>query len=295
MITFPEVHLQHQQLMVTLYGLYGREVGGSFPVSVLIAMLGDLGHDAPGVRSSVSRLKTKGVLHSVRTDGVAGYEISPEAMEIFIAGDERIFSSPRSQAHDPWVLAIFSVPESKRSRRHQLRKELGGLGFGMVSAGVWIAPAHVREEARRRMESQGLAEFVEFFTGEYGPEADMRAKVAQWWDLEFLETRLCEFLDLYGNSVVEWATVMGSTPDTAQAAMSPELCRDAFRYYVPMLTLWRRFPYRDPGLPLEYLPEGWKGVEARNVFQEMHRLIGPLAAQHARTLIHAATTAPQLV
>lgn len=295
MITIPEVPLQHQQLMVTLYGLYGREVGGSFPVSVLIAMLGDLGHDAPGVRSSVSRLKAKGVLHSVRTDGVAGYEISPEALEIFVAGDERIFSSPRSQADDPWVLAIFSVPESKRNRRHQLRKELGGLGFGMVSAGVWIAPAHVRQEALRRMESQGLAEYVEFFTGEYGPETDMRSKVAQWWDLEVVASRLAEFLDLYGNAVAEWVRVVGSTPETAQAVASPELRRDAFRYYVPMLTLWRRFPYRDPGLPLAYLPEGWKGVEARNVFQEVHRLIGPLAAQHARTLINAATEAPQLV
>src|SRR5687768_1687248 len=64
MITVPETHLRHQQLIVTLYGLYGRQVGGAFPVSVLISMLGDLGHDAPGVRSSVSRLKAKGVLNS---------------------------------------------------------------------------------------------------------------------------------------------------------------------------------------------------------------------------------------
>lgn len=295
MIAVPEVPLQHQQLMVTLYGLYGREVGGSFPVSVLIAMLGDLGHDAPGVRSSVSRLKAKGVLHSVRTDGAAGYEISPEALEIFVAGDERIFSPPRSQAGDPWVLAIFSVPESMRNRRHQLRKELGGLGFGMVSAGVWIAPAHVQEEARRRMESRGLAEFVEFFIGEYGAVNDMRSKVAQWWDLEVVDTRLSEFLDLYGSALAEWTAVVGSNPQAAREVATPELRRDAFRYYVPMLTLWRRFPYRDPGLPLAYLPEGWKGVEARNVFQEVHHLIGPLAAQHARTLIGTPAESPQLI
>ncbi|WP_367402515.1 PaaX family transcriptional regulator C-terminal domain-containing protein [Kocuria marina] len=295
MISVPDVPLRHQQLIVTLYGLYGREVDGSFPVSVLIALLGDLGHDAPGVRSSVSRLKAKGVLHSVRTDRGPGYEISPEAMEIFTAGDERIFSSPRSVPGDPWVLAIFSVPESQRNRRHQLRTELAGLGFGMVSAGVWIAPAHVRDEAQRRLESRGLGEFVEFFTGEYGPESDMRAKVTQWWDLEAIDTRLGQFLELYGDALEQWISLLGPDPVATHEKDADELRREAFRYYVPLLTLWRRFPYRDPGLPLDYLPLGWKGTEAQAVFQGVHRLIGPLAAEHARSLIGVPAKSAQLV
>lgn len=288
MITVPDTPLRHQQLIVTLYGLYGREVGGAFPVSVLISMLGDLGHDAPGVRSSVSRLKAKGVLNSVKANGVAKYEISPRAMEIFTAGDERIFSPPRSRVGDPWVLAIFSVPESLRHLRHQLRSELAGLGFGMVSAGVWIAPAYAREETARRLEGRGLAEFVEFFTGSYGDGTDMRAKVAQWWDLDALDAQLSDFLELYGNALTEWTNLVGTDPEVALATSTSEVRRDAFRYYVPMLTLWRRFPYIDPGLPMEYLPEGWKGPTARHLFQEAHRLIGPLAAEHARSLIGSA-------
>lgn len=70
MIAVPARLLPQQQLILTTYGLYGRRGGGRLPISVLIQMLGDLGHDARGVRSAVSQLKAKGVLTSVNNGGV---------------------------------------------------------------------------------------------------------------------------------------------------------------------------------------------------------------------------------
>ena len=107
--------------------------------------------------------------------------------------------------------------------------------------------------AKRRLAARDLAEYVEFFTGNYSAEGDMRSKVAKWWDLEALGVQISEFMDYYRNSLTDWTTYVGEDPAAALAASSEELRRDAFRYYVPMLTLWRRLPYRDPGLPLEYL------------------------------------------
>jgi phenylacetic acid degradation operon negative regulatory protein len=291
MIAVPAPPLRHQQLIMTIYGLYGRRGGGPLPVSVLIEMLGDLGHDAPGVRSAVSRLKAKGVLNSVKNGGMAKYELSPRSLEMVNEGDERIFAPYRGTPGGHWVLAIFSVPESMRERRHQLRTELTRLGFGSMGAGVWIAPSGVQEGARRRLAARGLAEYVEFFTGDYSAEGDMRSKVAQWWDLEALETQITEFMDFYARSLADWTALVGEDPEAALAASSAELRRDAFRYYVPMLTLWRRLPYSDPGLPLEYLPEGWQGPEARRIFFGVHRLIAPMAEAHARSLVEKAEAA----
>ena len=48
------VQPRHQQLIMTIYGLYAREEGGAIPVAALIRMLGDLGVEEAGVRSSVS-------------------------------------------------------------------------------------------------------------------------------------------------------------------------------------------------------------------------------------------------
>ncbi|MFI5085017.1 MAG: PaaX family transcriptional regulator C-terminal domain-containing protein [Actinomycetales bacterium] len=286
MIPLPAPQVRHQQLIVTIYGLYSRNPGDALPVSVLIAMLGDLGYDAPGVRSSVSRLKAKGVLHSVRPDTMAKYELSEHVMDVFREGDERIFAPEVPHADTGWVLAVFSVPESMRNRRHQLRAELTALGFGSVASGAWIAPATVHDQARQRLEAKGLGQFVDFFRGEYLADGAVRAKVAQWWDLSALDAQFSEFLALYGSALQEWSALVGEDPCAALAASDAGLRREAFKYYIPMLTLWRRFPYRDPGLPLEYLPEDWKGPAARKAFLATHRLIAPLAAAHAHELIH---------
>ena len=67
-----------RSLIVTLYGAYGRFMPGPVPVAELIRLLAAVGVDAPSVRSSVSRLKRRGLLLPARTaQGAAGYELSP--------------------------------------------------------------------------------------------------------------------------------------------------------------------------------------------------------------------------
>lgn len=295
MVTLPSPQVRHQQLIVTIYGLYSRNHGDALPVSVLIDMLKDLGYDAPGVRSSVSRLKAKGVLQSVRTDNVAKYELSEQVMDVFHEGDQRIFAPEAANPENGWVLVIFSVPETLRNRRHQLRGELSGLGFGSVASGVWIAPAAVLDQTKKRLEARGLSQFVDFFQGDYLVDGPMRPKVAQWWDLTALDEQFNDFLFHYGSAAQQWSALVGEDPASALAASTPELRREAFRYYIPMLTLWRRFPYRDPSLPLESLPEGWQGPAARKAFLATHRLIAPLAAAHAHDLMHSGNGAPSSV
>ncbi|MDP9906209.1 PaaX family transcriptional regulator [Arthrobacter bambusae] len=288
MLAVPAPPVRHQQLIVTIFGLYGRNAGDALPVSALISMLGTLGYDAPGVRSSVSRLKAKGVLKSVREDGVAKYRISESIRDVFREGDRRIFAPEQPVPLDAWVLAVFSVPESMRNRRHQLRSELSGLGFGSVASGVWIAPSQKLEQAKERLTSLGLIQFVDLFRSDYVFDGPMRPKISEWWDLKELDEEFTEFLELYKGAEKQWLELVGDDPQSALANSTEELRSDAFRYYIPMLTMWRRFPYRDPNLPADYLPEDWHGPAVRRSFQAVHRLAAPLAAAHARELIRGA-------
>lgn len=286
-IEIPTPAIRQQRVIVTLYGLYSREPGTALPVAALVALLTDLGYDAPGVRSAISRLKSKGVLHSVRIGNAAAYELSASLQSIFAEGDQRIFSERRSNGAHDWVLALFSVPEAQRHLRHQLRSLLGNLGFGTVAAGVWIASASVIDRTRELLAQQGLDEFVEFFRGDYLFSGDVKNRVAEWWDLDAVDALMAEFLEHYGNADRVWLRLVGEDPEKALREATPEICRDAFRFYIPMLTLWRRLPYRDPNLPLEYLPEGWKEPLARQSFVHTHRLIAPLAARHAQSVIRS--------
>jgi len=281
----PRPQVSYQHLIISLFGLYSRTPGTVMPVAALVSLLEDLGYDEPGVRSAISRLKAKGTLHAVPIQHVAAYELTESLRATFIEGDDRIFAERLPQYYSEWVLVLFSVPETQRKLRHQLRKLLSGLGFGTVAAGVWIANGRFMGQAQERLEEQGLLQYVQFFRGDYFFEGNVREQVAQWWDLDSIDDTLTEFLNVYGDAEQLWTAEVGSDPAIAFREATQEQCRDAFRYYVPMLTQWRRIPYEDPNLPDHYMPEGWKEPQARRIFARTHRLIASLAGRHARRVI----------
>jgi phenylacetic acid degradation operon negative regulatory protein len=252
---------QPRALIVTVYGLYAREHGGWLGVASLIRLLAEAGVDQPSVRSSISRLKRRGILVAERIDGVAGYALSAQARAILDEGDRRIFERRRATPDEGWVLAVFSVPETERDKRHQLRSRLSWLGFGTVSAGVWIAPAHLFGEARDALDRDGLAAYVDLFTAEYRAFADVRGQVPRWWDLDRLQALYQDFLADHGRLLTRYRR---------QRRIDD---RQAFADYVRALTAWRRLPYSDPGLAPELLPRGWQGVRAAETFFELRRLL----------------------
>lgn len=266
----------HQSLIITLFGLYRRTAATPIPVAALVSMLGALGYDQPGVRSAVSRLKSKGILESTPMDGVAAYDLAESVHATFDEGDQRIFAERPDRRTDDWVLVLFSVPESKRNLRHQLRKHLRELGFGTAASGVMIGAGQLLGQAQKRLKSVGLAEYAEFFRGEYFFEGEIRDQVAQWWDLDAVDNSLRRFLDTYSDAVQLWNQRLANE----NFRDFPELVLQAFQYYVVMLTAWRRLPYEDPNLPAIYLPNDWKEPAARAAFVGTHQLIGPLATRY---------------
>lgn len=267
----PPVELAPRQLILSLYGLYARAEGSWLSVASLIALMDALGVDGASVRSSVSRLKRRGVLESLRRDGRAGYALSDQAVELLSEGDVRIWSRPRATAADGWLVVVFSVPETEREKRHALRSTLTRLGFGTAAPGVWVAPGTAYAETARALQRQGLASYTEFFRGDYLGSGDVAARMREWWDLDQLEK-------LYDEFRVAWEPALSSSRRPG--------AREAFATYVPMLTAWRRLPYLDPGLPLAHLPADWAGIRAGEVFAGLDaRLRGP-AAEFALPVVH---------
>ena len=130
-----------RHLIVTVYGLYARSGGGWLSIAALIRLLAELGVDEPAVRSAISRLKRRGILEARRQEGSAGYQLSAEACAILREGDARIFRRRRAALADGWLLAVFSVPEAERHRRHVLRSELAsGWGSGWSRPGCGSCP-----------------------------------------------------------------------------------------------------------------------------------------------------------
>jgi phenylacetic acid degradation operon negative regulatory protein len=268
----PAADVQPRQLIVTVYGLYAREEHNWLSVAALVRLLADLGVDGQAVRSSVYRLKKRGILRSLAMSGSAGYALSGDALAILTEGDTRIFRAYRASAADGWVVAVFSVPERDREKRHELRTRLTRLGFGTVAPGVWVAPRHVAAEAEIVLARHGLGGYVDLFSGEHIGFADVSSKIGDWWDLAELTTLYGAFTDRFA-------------PVARRLARRPLTDRESFALYVPILTAWRQLPYLDPGLPLELLPRPWSGETAAALFAELNAQLAGPAHHHAMSVI----------
>lgn len=271
------VSRQPQQLIVTVFALYGREPLRAIAVSDLISLMADLGVDHQAVRSALTRLKKRQVLLSTRENGVASYVLNPDLEDVFREGDERIFSPRRSRPGDPWLLVAFSVPESKRHLRHRIRRILAQRGFGTVSSGLWIAPAFMVHHVRRQLDREGLLEFVEVFVAEHITSDHVEKKLTEWWDTSAL-------IELYAGFIASFEPVRTRWNGRHMSATDLPA---AFGDYVDTITAWRRLPFLDPGLPLEFLAEDWHGLSGERLFADIHRLLAEPARRHAQSVLGA--------
>jgi phenylacetic acid degradation operon negative regulatory protein len=260
---------QPRALIVTVYGLYGREAGGWLSIASLIRLMAGLGVDEPAVRSAISRLKQRGLLEPRRAGGAAGYGLTERGQAILAEGDMRIFERPRASIEDGWLIAVFSVPEEQRARRHTLRSRLAWLGFGSVAAGVWIAPARLAAQTRSVLAGDGLEGYVTLFTAGQLAFGDIGQEVSRWWDLDRLGQLYQAFIDAAAPVLARWQAGRG---DSGQA----------FADYVRVLTAWRRLPFLDPGLPADLLPADWRGARAAELFGQIRAQLGGPAGEYAR-------------
>jgi phenylacetic acid degradation operon negative regulatory protein len=268
------LYAEPRQLIVTIYGLYARDEKNWLPIAGLVRLMADLGVDGQAVRSSISRLKRRDTVRALQVHGVAGYALSPAMLDVLRAGDRRIFEHRGARLADGWVQVVFSVPETERARRHELRARLTGLAFGSVTPGVWIAPGPLADEVCAVLAGQGLDRYVDVFRGAhlgFGPVAD---RVRQWWDLPALHHDYRDFVSQF-------------RPLAGRVGRGGLVPVDAFAGYVRMLTAWRRLRYRDPGLPAEVLPARWAGRAATTLFDQLNAALRPIAHEHAMAVLHA--------
>ena len=164
----------------------------------------------------------------------------------------------------------FSVPESARTRCHQLRAHLSALGFGNVGARVWLAPARMKDSAERAIDELGLTSCCALFVGDHVGGQDLRTMLHASWDFEQLNHRYEQFLTRF-------------RPELEALRAGGEIePRRGFVIYLDVVNTWRQLAYRDPGLPAEVFDETWSAPEAGRLYDQL------IATVEGRALAHAA-------
>jgi phenylacetic acid degradation operon negative regulatory protein len=251
-------------LLRTFIGLFLRPLGGWISAADLVALAGDLGIPTAQARTGITRLKQKGLLLADRDDAI-GYRLNPAAVPMLERGDRRIFAMREMQDQDPWCLISFSIPESARSVRHQLRRRLQWIGAGTVSPALWMCPGHLQGEVELLLDELDARRWVTLFqAGAPQTAVPLVDAAADWWDLEALRTEHLAF----------------------QRSLDA-LPQEPFAAYVQLIDSWRVLPYVDPGLPPSMLPADWPGRRSFDEFARLSSTLADPALAHVRAVTGA--------
>lgn len=268
-----------RSLVLYVYGAFVRRLGGWISFSGLASLLQDLRVDASTVRAVITRMRHRGLVVPSRRAGVAGYALTPSAWAILEEGDRRIMAARQPTAlADGWVLVVFTIPESRRDARHQIRNSLTWLGFGTVAPGVWIAPRRLRQEGQAALAALAHSGYVEFFDVAPGELEHTRRLVARSWDLKALETMYTQFSTRWEPALRLWSS--DRRPDE----------RAAFVDCINAIADWRKLPFLDPGLPPEVLPAAWEGERATWIYFTLLGHLDAPALAYVRSIAYHVDT-----
>lgn len=241
-----------RSLLLTVLGEFVLPGGEPAWTGALVSALAEVGCEEKAARQALTRTAAEGLLTSERDGRRVRWHLTPRGHALLTEGTARIYGFGRSpQGWDGrWLVLAVSVPESQRQLRHTLRTRLTWAGLGSPTPGLWVTPDASKErEVAEVVSSLGVDAFS--FVGPFGSIGERARVVDQAWQLEELEGRYRAFLE-------DFRSTRTGTP------------AEAFRGQVLLVQAWRRFPFLDPGLPVELLPPNWPGSRATEVFHSRH-------------------------
>jgi phenylacetic acid degradation operon negative regulatory protein len=247
-----------QSLMLSFLGIYlaGRDIAVSS--GSVIELFSRVGVTEEAVRSTLSRMVKRGMLNRHKDGRRVYLGLTPHATEVLRDGAERIW---RTGVVDrdwdgSWTLVGFSMPDSRRNERHDLRSRLVWAGFGLLQNGLWIAPGS--RDAATIAAGLGLTGDVTVFTAQPAKPTESADLVAKAFDTDAIAARYDEFL-------ARWAV------DSPLKELPDDFARQLILH-----TDWLQLVRQDPHLPADLLAGDWPAIRAEELFRQ-------LAAQYGRT------------
>ena len=252
-----------QAMLFTLWGDYIVHRGGEIWVGSLIRIAAEFGLSELAVRSVLARMARAGWLEASRHGNRSFYRLTRRGRALIAEGASRIFR-PRRQTWDgQWHLVSYSIPESQRELRDQLRKRLSYLGFGLLAAGAWISPHDLEAEVAELADELGVERYVDQFRGAYLRPDEAPALAARVWPLAALA-------EAYRDFASRWRTMAAEV----EAGVSDAR---AFVLRFWLIHQYQRFFLEDPDLPAALVPADWPGNDAAGLFERLHARLAPSA------------------
>ncbi len=269
--------MRPQSLMFSFLGIYALDRRTAIYSGSVIDVFARLGVSEEAVRSTLARMVKRNLLERHRRGRKMYFALTPHAAEVLEDGRRRVWETGAVNRDwdGTWTVVGFSLPDSRRSTRHDLRSRLVWGGFGLLQSGLWIAPGakDVTEllasldHASPDNASLDLADHVTVLTARAFKPTEAADLVRKAFDIEQIAARYRAFLTRWDAS-----PPLPEEPD--------DLARQLLLH-----TDWLQLVRQDPHLPAEHLPGDWPAIRAEQVFQTLARDYQQRAAETAAAVL----------
>lgn len=260
-----------QSVIITLLGeLWPLGEPAHVPSMAIADVLSSIGISETATRSALSRMQRNGTLELHKSGRRTLYSIAADVATSIPGSTELTMGfgdSSRPWSGD-WTVVVFSVPESQRALRQNLRERLRWLGFGPVRDGVWVAPRCEATTAVTELSDLLPSNAVVLRSQEFFGSIDVETA----WPLESVREAYTSFIEDF-------------RPYMFSLRASTVAPTEAFRVWTSLLGRWRAFPTMDPDLPASQMPPDWPQREARRTFIAVHDGCTPLVQSLVRSVL----------
>lgn len=270
----PDVDLRPQSVLLTFFGDYVSDGEQAVSSASIVGLLSAVGVAEPAARATLSRMVRRELLRRDQVGRRAYFSLTPFGRRTVLDGRDRARNvDARDLAWDGlWTVVSFSLPEDAQRERHELRARLLWAGFGMVHAGLWVAPREV--DVHAVVAELDVQDHVQVFHGQ--PATDGAELVRSAFDIESLASRYDDFLR-------RWRPV---------ARRRVERLADPLTTRVVLATDWLQVIRDDPRLPVAFLDDRWPAVPAVELYRTLDQRLRPGAEDVVRRELDLVTIAP---
>ncbi len=237
-----------QSLIFSFLGVYALDRGTAISSGSVIEVFARLGVSEEAVRSTLARMVKRNLLVRHRLGRKVYLGLTPHAETVLRDGRRRVWETGAVNRDwdGTWTVVGFSLPDSRRSTRHDLRSRLIWAGFGPLQSGLWITPG--TKDVTGVFDGLDVDDHVTVLTARAYTPTEAADLVAKAFDIEQIARRYRAFL-------ARW-DVPHPLPDAPDALVRQLLLH----------TDWLQLVRQDPHLPAEHLPDDWPAIRAEQVF-----------------------------
>lgn len=271
--------MKPRSLMFTLFGEYIQNYGGEIWIGSLIKIMSHFGISESSIRGAVLRMVQQDLLQSRKIGNRSYYSLTAKGNRRMNDGVSRVYSLRNAKWDGYWRILTYSIPESKKKLRAQVRKELTWTGFGLISNSTWASPNPLEDQVMEMIRNYQLEDHTILFKANSIVSHSDQDLIEKGWDLKEIDRKYEEFIRHY----------QGKYDELKERAWNQSLSdQECFVKRTTLVHEYRKFLFLDPGFPAELLPEDWSGFQARNLFFNLHQLLAVPAIRYFESLFEHA-------